>query len=285
MKASIKFATLIFFVVCVTQFVNAQDTTNTPPVSLWNKSWVGNLNGSQAQYSNWSGGGVNSIAATASTVFSASYKKEKFGYKTDINLKYGQTRIDWDNVQKTDDLIRFSNKGEFYFSNEHWSAFALVDFKTQFDQGFNADNILVSNFFAPAFFQEGLGISYKPGEKFSAEAGLALKQTIVSDTSLSKYYGVDTGKSFRNEGGITIALKYKTPIMENTTYTGTLETFTNVQTHLINRTDFLFSNEVNGKINDFLSANIQFAIMYDRDFNNKLQIKQVLALGINVVFL
>ena len=105
MKASIKFATLIFFVVCVTQFVNAQDTTNTPPVSLWNKSWVGNLNGSQAQYSNWSGGGVNSIAATASTVFSASYKKEKFGYKTDINLKYGQTRIDWDNVQKTDDLM------------------------------------------------------------------------------------------------------------------------------------------------------------------------------------
>ena len=81
MKASIKRISLILFVVCTAQFALAQDSTETPSVSIWKKSWVANLNGSQAQYSNWSGGGVNSVAATASTVFSAHYKKDKFGYK------------------------------------------------------------------------------------------------------------------------------------------------------------------------------------------------------------
>lgn len=276
------FYVVLVLLFCSSVSIKAQDA---PVASPWKVSWVGSLNGSQAQYSNWSKGGANSIAATGSSVFNATYKKDKLGYRSEINVKYGQTRIQDQDMQKTDDLIRVNNKADYFFNNEVLSGFAEVDFRTQFDRGLNANGELISNFFAPAFFQEALGISYKPNATFTAEAGLALKQTIVSDTSLSKYYGVKTGEQFRNEGGLSLALRYKNAIMENTTYTGSLETFTNVQTHLIKRTDVVFSNELNGKINDYLSATVQFVLMYDRDFNSKVQIKQVLALGINVTIL
>lgn len=277
----------IFFLTLSFSTVSAQNADNsvTTPESPWKVNWVGSVNGSQAQYSNWSKGGANSIAVTGSTVFNANYKKDKIGYRSEINIKYGQTRIENQDVQKTDDLIRINNKADYFFSSEIWSAFAEIDFKTQFDRGLNAEGEMISNFFAPAFFQEALGLSYKQNAHFSAEAGLALKQTMVSDTSLSQFYGVTAGEKFRNEGGLSIALRYSNSIMENTTYTGSIETFTNVKTHLINRTDVIFSNELNGKINDYLNANLQFVLMYDRDFSNKVQLKQVLALGLSITFL
>lgn len=268
--------------------VNAPLFAQVDPIakvpSNWKFNWVGSLNGSQAQYSNWSQGGSSSIAATASTVFEGIYKHESFGYLIRTNIKYGQTRIDWDNVQKTDDLLRITNKFDYYLKDNRFSAFSEIDFRTQFAQGFNKDGILISNFFAPAFIQETAGMSFKPSPIFSSQAGLSFKQTLVSDTSLSKYYGVSSGESFRSEGGLSIVLGLKTPLFENMSYAGTLETFTNFLTSL-NRTDFIFSNELNGKINSKLSTNIQFVLMYDRDFNSKVQIKQVIALGLNFVFL
>lgn len=258
------------------------DTTKKaePKKSNWTRSWVASLNGSQAEYSNWSQGGVSSVAGTASTVFDATYKNKYFGYTTHLNLKFGQTRIEWKEVRKTDDLIRFTNKFDYYLPIKTVSAYTEVDFRTQFDRGFNKDDILISNFFAPAFFQETAGLSYKPNSIVTSQIGLSMKQTIVSDTTLSNFYGVKPGEQFRGEGGLSFVLGVKTPMFANLSYTGTFETFTNFLTPL-NWTDYTFANEFTGKINGKLSTVIQLILMYDRDFNNKVQYKQVISLGLN----
>ncbi len=278
MKKIIFFAFLLGGLVFNSTLSAQTDTSKT--ASKWTKSWVASLNGSQAQYSNWSQGGVSSIAGTASTVFDAGYKHDLFGYNVRLNLKYGQTRIDWKDVQKTDDLIRITNKVDYYLPNNHYSAYTEVDFRTQFDRGFDKNQVLISNFFAPAFFQETAGFSYKPNSIITSQLGLSLKQTIVSDTTLSGFYGVDAGKQFRGEGGLSFVLGVKTPMFENMSYAGSVETFTNFLTPL-SWTDFTFSNEFTGKINSILSTNIQLVLMYDRDFNNRVQFKQVIALGLN----
>lgn len=278
MKKIIFFAFLTGGLVFNSTLFAQTDTSKT--ASKWIKSWVASLNGSQAQYSNWSQGGVSSIAGTASTVFDAGYKHDLLGYNIRLNLKYGQTRIDWKDVQKTDDLIRITNKIDYYLPNQHYSAYTEVDFRTQFDRGFDKNQVLISNFFAPAFFQETTGFSYKPNSMVTSQLGLSLKQTIVSDTTLSGFYGVDAGKQFRGEGGLSFVLGVKTPMFENMSYAGSVETFTNFLTPL-SWTDFTFSNEFTGKINSKLSTNMQLVLMYDRDFNNRVQFKQVIALGLN----
>ncbi|MDZ7683183.1 MAG: hypothetical protein U5J63_16130 [Fodinibius sp.] len=58
------------------------------------------------------------------------------------------------------------------------------------------------------------------------------------------------------------------------------ERFTNMQRHIDN-TDVNFSNELVGKVNDFMNMSLQFVMVYDSDFNREVQIKQVLSAGIS----
>ncbi len=247
----------------------------------WQFDWVSDLSGSQASYDNWSQGGVNTISVTASTVFNAKFRKGQFAYALGTNLKYGKARIEDEGTRKTNDRIAINNKISYLFEDERWSAFGNINFSTQFDQGYNYSTdppTVISRFFAPAYFTQIAGISFQPEDYFTAEAGMAMKQTIVSDTDLSTRYGLEPGESFRFEPGYSLAMNFEKKIVSNVRLISTVETFTNLQRHVDN-TDVHFSNEVVGKINDYLNMSFQFVMVYDSDFSRELQIKQVLSAG------
>ncbi|MGK7370978.1 MAG: hypothetical protein ACNS64_12255, partial [Candidatus Halalkalibacterium sp. M3_1C_030] len=140
--------------------------------------------------------------------------------------------------------------------------------------------ILISKFFAPAYFTQIAGIAFTPVEYFTAEAGLALKETIVSDVALSERYGLDPGEKFRFEPGYSTALNFEKTIVSNVKLISVVETFTNLQRN-VRSTDVVFSNEVIGKINNYLNTSFQFVMIYDDDFSTKAQIKQVLSVGLS----
>ncbi|HKK46889.1 MAG TPA: DUF3078 domain-containing protein [Balneolaceae bacterium] len=252
----------------------------------WQVSWVGGLYGSQAAYNNWSQGGVNTISITASTVYNMKYRKEQFAYALTTNLKYGKAKLEGQGTRKTDDRIALNNKFSYLFPDNRWSAFGTINFNTQFDQGFNY-NVpddqspeLISKFMAPAYFTQIGGISFSPADYFSAEAGLAMKETIVKDTTLSTRYGLDAGKKFRFEPGYSIGLNFEKEIFSHVRLISSVETFTNMQRHIDN-TDVNFSNEMIGKINDFMNMSLQFVMIYDSDYSRKVQVKQVLSAGLS----
>ena len=253
----------------------------------WQASWVGGLNGAQAAYNNWSGGGTNTISVSGSTVFGLRYRKDRFAYALDTNLKYGKAKISGEGTRKTDDRIAVNNKFSYQFNDERWSAFANVNFSTQFDKGFDYDvdegeePILISRFFSPAYFTQIAGVAYTPTNYFSAQAGLAMKETIVSDTTLSERYGLGVGDQFRFEPGYSTALFFEKDLFSNVRLISSVETFTNLQ-RSISSTDVHFSNELIGKINDFMNMSFQYAMVYDDDFSKRVQIKQVLSAGVSV---
>jgi hypothetical protein len=252
----------------------------------WAMNWSTGLNGAQASYNNWSQGGVNTISVTASTVYNAKYRQNRFAYAFATNLKYGKAQLEGEGTRKTDDRIAVNNKFSYLFTDEHWSAFANINFSTQFDKGFDynvpdgEDPILLSNFFAPAYFTQIAGIAYSPAEYFAAEAGLATKETIVSDTQLSERYGLEAGEKFRFEPGYSLAMNFEKEVFSDVSLTSTVETFTNLQGH-IDRTDVNFTNELVGKINDVRNMSFQFGIIYDSDFSREVQLKQVLSAGLS----
>lgn len=249
----------------------------------WSLSWVNSLNGAQASYNNWSQGGVNTVSVTASTAFGAQYRKDRFAYALDTNFKYGKAHLEGEGTRKTDDLIAINNKFSYLFDNPNWSGFANINFNTQFDEGYDYDEDpkeLISKFFAPAYFTQIAGVAYSPTDYFFAEGGLALKETIVSDTSLSQRYGVNKGEKFRFEPGYSVALGFEKEIFSNVRLISSVETFTNLQRHIDN-TDINFSNELIGKVNDVLNMSLQFVMIYDSDFSREVQVKQVLSAGIS----
>lgn len=277
----------VFLLISGTVFVSnlkAQDITIVISDTLegWAHEWVVSANGSQAAYSNWSQGGVNTISGTASTLYKSKYRKDRFAYGFGTNLKYGKAKINSEEVRKTDDLILIKNKFTYRFDNSAWSGLGSLTLNTQFDKGYDYDpdpKVLQSKFFAPGYLKELLGVSYQPVDYFIAEGGLGMKQTIVRDKDLSPLYGLDADETFRFEAGVSLNAGIEIPIMENFTYTGSTEMFYNPE-HDLSYTDIVFSNELVGKINNVINTSLQFILQYDKDYSTEIQVKQVLSLGV-----
>lgn len=290
-----RFGFVLFFMIMIgsPEFVMAQDDlVADEELDGWEAEWNAGLNGSQASYSNWSKGGVNNLSMVGTTQFSTLYRYERFSYGAQIRARYGESRIQDEGVRKIDDRISFRNRllKELGDDEVDFRLFANINFETQFDKGFdygkgeNGGNLLISRFMAPAYFSQNAGLAYVPREEFAIEAGLGLKQTVVSDTTLSERYGLEPGSRFFNEAGFNTGISLEMNIMENLGYTGYFETFTNLNRHL-RRTDVTLVHEVTGRINDYLNMSLRLEILYDDDYSTELQWSQVLSAGVSVSIL
>lgn len=282
---SILLASLLIF---IAGDVFAQTIVVPDELEGWEKSWEASINGSQATFNNWSEGGVNTLSGTAATVFSTFYRSNRFSYGFRTNLRYGQSRLDGKEVRKSDDLISIRNRATYDLADGSiYAAYASVQFKTQFDDGYEygkgvgGSDSLISSFMSPAYITEGLGLEVNVSKNLKFEGGLAMKQTIISDGDLAPNYGLKQGDTFRSEGGIGLGVSYQDKIMENITFTTSLETFSNLL-YPIRRTDIFWASEIKGRINKLISANFQFELKYDDDFSKEIQLKQVLSAGLTL---
>ena len=256
-----------------------EQDAEAPKPNPWAKSWMLNISGNQASYSNWSQGGVNSLATSATTNLRLKYNGEEFANSIRVNLQYGQTWLDGEGSKKTADLINVRNKVDYYLTSEDYSTFAEVDFRTQFVKGYDDKNQeVVSNFMAPGYLTESIGFSYQPEDYFSAQLGMGLKQTFVQIDTLGQYYGLDADENMRSEGGVTVAVKVDKDFAKTFNYSGELTTFTNLLAP-IRSTDMIFRNELSGKLSSFLSTVIQFELMFDDDVTKKIQMRQAISVG------
>ncbi|MDG5767887.1 DUF3078 domain-containing protein [Balneolales bacterium ANBcel1] len=251
----------------------------------WDLRFRAGLDGSQAYYRSWAQGGVDRLAVVANTVFAGVYTEGVYQYGFRVNLRYGQTRLNRGDFRKSEDLIRIRNQFQRRFGDDRFSLTANLNFETQFDKGYDSsyENVQ-SRFMAPGTLTETVGLSFDPDSYFEVTVGISLRQTFMSDTSLSERYGLDKGDWFRNEAGFTLIFQYEREIWENVSYSGHLETFSNLQKSLLN-TDFVLTNELVGRINNYLSTNFEFSLQYNDDITKALQIRQILSVGINYRFM
>jgi hypothetical protein len=272
-----------------TSLLIAQDSISVPDTLQGGKTtWVVGLNGSQASYSNWSQGGTNNIAATGTSTITSLYRNGKFAYGLLLDTRYGKTRIENEGTRKISDRLYFLNRFLYTLNEENpeLKLFTNLVFRTQFDKGFDygaaedGGDILISKFMAPAYFTENIGIAWVPSDIFSVETGLGLKQTYVSDESLSETYGLDQGDQFRSEAGLTIGASLETDVLENVQFSSSIQTFTNFNTG-INSTDVLFSNKLIGRVNSYINTNLSLDLVYDDDYSKEIQVAQILSLGIS----
>lgn len=267
---------------------STDDTGEAASNQGWLLEWDLGFNGSQASYSNWAQGGSNNIAVTGSSLFKATYKQNKFTFETSLNTRFGQAKIDGDGVRKTDDKLEFRNRLSYELRHNHLdiNLFGSINFRTQFDRGFDYDkgpggtDLYISNFMAPGYLTENIGLSFVPAKDLALEIGMALQQTFITKEELRASYKFDPDESVRNEGGVTLAATYVMRIAENLSLNTSLETFTGVSKS-IKSTDFIFKNQITGRINSFMNAGLRFDVAYDDDFSEDLQVAQVLTVGVS----
>jgi hypothetical protein len=237
---------------------------------LWNKGGVGSLNFNQVSFSNWAAGGENSISVGAYSNLFAKYKKDKTTWDNSLDLAYGLNKIGDAPLRKNDDKIDLNSKyGHLAFNKWYYSA--LVNFKSQFADGYNYpnDSVVVSAFMSPAYILLSIGMDYKPNDYFSFYFSPATgKITIVNDQNLADNgaYGVDSGKTHREEFGAYIAFAFKKEIMKNATFGTKLDMFSNYS-HNPQNIDVNWDAMLALKVNKYITANISTTLIYDDDID------------------
>ncbi|TAJ04013.1 DUF3078 domain-containing protein [Marinilabiliaceae bacterium JC017] len=278
--------------------VSAQEA-GQDTVKYWNVGGTTSFTFNQVSLNNWSAGGKNSLAGTALLKSFFNYRKEKISWANTFDIGYGLTKQGTDNPIKTEDKLQLSSTFG-YAAGKHWFYSAMLDFKTQMDKGYKdppANEMLISEFMAPAYLTLSLGMDYKPSDNFSFYISpITSKTTFVLNDTLSNRgdYGVKPGDNTREEyGAYAKMIAKKAGLVKNVDFFTRLELFSSL-TEKPENVDIDWEVAFNMKINDLLTAIVSFNMIYDDDIKYvndagekegpRVQLKQLFGFGLSYKF-
>jgi hypothetical protein len=176
---------------------------------------------------------------------------------------------------------------------DHMFLTGLVNFRSQFTTGYtypdDTTKIKQSTFMAPAYVIVALGMDWKPSPTFSLFLSpLTSRWVIVKDDELSAKgaYGVDTGKTVRNEIGAYLTATVNREIIKNLTYKAKLDLFSNYK-HDPQNIDLFMTNLLTMNVYKGFGFNIGADFIYDDDVKTfgkdknapRLQVRQVIGIA------
>jgi hypothetical protein len=250
----------------------------------WYKKGMFTFLANQATFENWLAGGQSNISGSLGLNYDINYKGDSWTWDNKIIAAYGLTKIKYQEMQKSDDRLLFSSLlgkkagGEWFYS-------AFLNFKTQFDSGFES-GVKTSHFFSPAYFQFGPGMLWKKSDNLKINIAPATSKIILVDSRFTQNgssFGVLQGHSSRYEFGAAVNAYYKFKLMENVVVENILNLYSNYSESPEN-IDIDNTINVTMKVNKYLTTNFALQTIYDDNAFPGLQIRQVIGLGVNYGF-
>ena len=269
----------------------------------WKINGSFSINFSEVSFSNWVAGGKNSVSGVSLFDLKAYYAKQKINWDNTVLLGYGLLKEGKNDLVKSEDKIDLNSKLGYRMNAEKLFFTALLNFKSQFANGYKYPNTTdkISGLFSPAYVILSTGFDYKPSKMFSVYLSpLSGKFTIVTDQLLSAQgaFGVEKGRKFRSELGGMMQTSLNTPVMKNVDLIAKLDLFSNYLANPQN-IDLNLDTRLNMKINSYLSANFLLNMLYDDDIRiaidtngdgiadykgRRIQLKQLFGAGLSFKF-
>ena len=252
----------------------------------WKKGGTLLLNFNQGSLSNWAAGGEQSILGINGILnYAINYKRGKHTWDNYFDLALGfQNATSFGKFRKIDDRIDITSKYGRQLSNKVYAA-ALINFNSQALAGYDyGTNTKISNFLAPGKVLVSLGLDFRPNENFSVFVSPITTRWILkkdSDFFTVDKFGVPAGKKSYNEIGAYLSAKYSKPLAKWAVYTTRLDLFTNYKRNPQN-VDVFFTNLLAMNFNKWLGTTISLDMIYDDDVIQKLQLKEILGIGLTV---
>lgn len=254
---------------------SAADTTG----KIWTHGGIFQINLTQVSLTNWAAGGFSSIAGIAQLNAFANRHKGVHVWDNSVAMAFGgqlqaaqgQSFSD-SRPLKTDDRIELNSKWGREIKKP-WYFSALAQFKTQFTEGFDANNVRISNLFAPAYLILGVGVDYRPSDNFSVFISPAtMKLTVVNDKTLwggstdpdLRVFGVKNGSTTEVELGGYVRFQYKHDLAKNITFLTRGDLFSNYLRNPQN-VDVSWETLWTFKVNDRFAATLNTLLIYDDD--------------------
>jgi hypothetical protein len=272
--------------------------------TTWKKIEFG-VNLTQGSFSsNWTGGGVSSVALGVLFNALTEKKKGKHSWRNDFQSQYGIVKNESQGSRKNLDRLFFDTKYNYEIA-EKWSLFGNFNLLSQFANGYNysastnPDSLnfktKVSGLFAPAYLTEAIGIEYRPVSYFFIDfSPAAVRQTIVSDNKLylnvEENYGVQPGKRFRNEVGIAqLVANFDKDLVKDVNLKFRYLLFTAYNKNLVTekkefKHDHRLDAMMTAKIAKYFNVNLGAVLVYNKSQADDIQFAQGLSVGFLYTF-
>lgn len=302
MKANKLFSFLLISAILLNiKVLYAQDSLVVSPIPIdtsWKTKAEFGVNVNQGSFSsNWTNGGVNSIALGLLFNGVAAYEKGKHTWRNDLQTQFGIVSTEALGRRKNIDRIFVDSKYGYKFTPK-WSFIGNINFQTQFARGYNyetqTDGSILSKkqsaFMAPGYLTESIGFEYTPVDYFFITfAPGALRQTFVTDTTLyvntpdQLNYGVPIHKKVRSEMALMqVVANFDKNIAKDVNLKFRYQGFANIRT--LDAIDHRLDASITAKVNKYVNVNLGMIAIFDKDQASSVQFAQSLALGFLYTF-
>lgn len=283
MKKSLVLAFLLLAIVSVQSQEVAKDS-----VKIWTAKGTISLLFNQSTYNKqWLGGGTSNIAGNFGLNYDLNYKKDDVVWDNKFILAYGLSKIKGDEkTAKTDDRLELNSVLGKKSTAKNWYYSAYFNFKSQMDTGLDKNDLRISHFFSPAYFQMGPGMLWKKNNNVSVNFAPAAAKLILVHrhfTDLGPSFGVLQGETTRFEFGASITAYYKFNLMTNVSIENRLNLYSNYLDNPQN-VDIDYQMNIAMRINKYLTANVALQAIYDDNSVQAVQVRELFGLGINYGF-
>lgn len=266
----------------------------------WKKSGNAVFLVNQSSFSNWTSGGQSSISGTLKVDYNYNYSDNGWAWDTKIFSNFGLNKISGSEfLKKTDDRIEVNSVLGKKFNNDvigKWSYSSFFNFQTQFAKGYrfgkdsngNSNRTEKSRFFSPATLQLGVGLYWKKSKDFWINVAPMTGKLILVNRFFTEtlnenetYFGVKKGGNSRFELGASVRAYYKSEIFKNINLENRLSLYSDYLDRPQN-VDFDCTFNFVMKVNQYISTNLIFQFVYDDNEIKRVQVREVLGLGLNI---
>lgn len=278
-----------------TSLVWTFNTALIPPKTLkpkfWTLSGAGKMDVAQVWIEQWAKGGENSLSTLFILNYQANYKKKKVKWDNDFEYRYGFLKQGEQALRKNEDKIKINSIFNYYAFKKVYYGFT-TSLQTQFFKGYRykPDTAVVSNWAAPLYMTNALGLNYFPVKQLSVFFSPITNRTIfVRDTSVidQTNYGVERGQKVKYEPGAIVKSILNWNITKNIHLLNKFDLFTRYDDLKKYNVDWELT--LTFKFNSIVHTTLNTHLVYDPDFKttdsqgnekNPVQFKEVLSIGL-----
>ncbi len=285
-KALISIAVAVFVPICARGDAASEDAKTSKPkndsMNVWIPTMVTALNVSQIAFSNWTQGGSNALAWTATANIGYNYRSLTWGLQNHLRASYGRNKIGSQSSIVTDNSFLLDNVLTYslgWATNPFFSNTIITTIAEGYSYASSVP-IPIANFFDPGYVTQSLGFGYSKTDNFSTRLGLAVQEVF---TNRYRQYTDNPGttnkvEAFKFETGLESVTRGQLQIADNLLLTTGLRLFTRFKD--LSVWDVRWENLVVAKVNSFINVNLVYDVVYQKDQSLTTQMKEGLQVGV-----
>ncbi len=255
----------------------------------WHHRLIAELHLAEVSFSHWTQGGTNALSYIAGVNGQSVRNAPKTNWTTTYKLDYGQTKLDGQALEKTDDEINLESVLTYKIGTRV-NPYVAASLLTQFGPGYQYSDTVgvapveVSNFFDPAYIKEGAGMGWLVSKEFQTRLGLALREIVTNHFNQYASEPLENEvKKIRVQGGLESESEVEVPVDDNVLFRAKIDLFSPFNT--MNRIVIHGEGSLIAKVSKIFSAELSALVIEEPDISPYTQIKQGLSLGISYAVL